>query len=555
MTGAPRTAGAAPEASRADRGTGPAAPGLRANDRVREWALAAPDAPALLWEGAETGYRQLLADAGAVTRALAGAAGRPVAVRMAAGPRQVAAVQGVLDAGAYPVCLSPAEVGDRGWSMLAGLRPSHLLVDGTPGDGLAERCRTELAVTVVDTSALVPGAAPAVSGDLAELAYATYTSGSTGVPKGVPQTHATLAQFVSWFAAEFAIGPGSRVAQWAAPGYDAALVEAYAALTAGATLVPVPGLWRPNPDKLVDWLADNRITLLQTVPSFARRLLRAVTERSAAGRLDALDHLLLAGEALPADLVDELRAALPRVRLVNLYGPTETILATWHDVTGPVPDGTSASGAASAPGAASASGAVPIGRPIPGRDVRVLGADGSPCPPGDVGEIVIDSPYTTPGYLGGHAPLPAGPYRTGDLGRFRPDGLLEFAGRRDFQVKVNGIRLELTEVEAALAAERTIAECAVVPVRGADGLVLRLVVFVVPKQPGEAASAAQQRPWRAALRRHFGRTMLPVTFKNVPDLPRTAGGKPDRGRLAGQLLAEEPAEREDPAEPGDPADR
>ena len=528
MNGAPR---AVPGPSKSRRGTdamaaatGPAS-GLRANDRVREWARITPDAPALVWDGAEVSYRQLLADAGAVTRVLAGAAGRPVVVRMAAGARLVGAVQGVLDAGAYPVCLGPAEVGGRSWSMLAELRPSHLLLNGEPTDDLADRCTAELGVTVVDVAALVPAAAPAAVGTTADLAYTTYTSGSTGVPKGVPQKHATLVQFVSWFADEFAIGPGSRIAQWAAPGYDAALVEVYAALTAGATLCPVPEHWRPNPDKLVDWLSDNRITLLQTVPSFARRLLHTIAERSAAGRLDALDHLLLAGETLSADLANELRTTLPRVRLVNLYGPTETILATWHDVTGPE------------------SGAVPIGRAIPGRDVQVLDRAGSPCPPGETGEIVIRSPYTTPGYLGGHAPLPAGPYHTGDLGRLRPDGLLEFVGRRDLQVKVNGIRLELTEVEAVLATDETIAECAVVAVFGDDGLARRLVVFVMPKQADGQLATVQQRAWRTTLRRHYGRTMLPVVFETVPNLPRTAGGKVDRRRLAEELRG-----REDPAD-------
>jgi (S)-beta-tyrosine adenylation enzyme len=508
-----------------DAATGPAF-GRRANDRVRAWARITPDAPALVCDGVETSYRQLLADAGAVTRALAGAERRPVAVRMAAGRRLVAAVQGVLDAGAHPVCLGPAEVGGRGWSMLSELRPSHLLLDGEPADDLADRCAAELGVTVVDVAALAPGAAPAVVGSTAELAYATYTSGSTGVPKGVPQRHATLVQFVSWFAEEFAIGPGSRIAQWAAPGYDAALVEVYAALSAGATLFPVPEHWRPNPDKLVDWLADNRITLLQTVPSFARRLLHAVTERSAAGRLDALDHLLLAGETLSAELANDVRATLPRVRLVNLYGPTETILATWHDVTGPV------------------TGTVPIGRAIPGRDVRVQDRAGSPCPPGETGEIVIHSPHVTPGYLGGHPPLPAGPYHTGDLGRLRPDGLLEFAGRQDSQVKVNGIRLELTDVEAVLATDETVAECAVVPVFGADGLAQRLVVLVVPEQADGRPAAARQRAWRTTLRRHYGRTMLPVVFETVPNLPRGAGGKVDRRRLAEDLRGRaDPADR------------
>ncbi|WP_410619980.1 non-ribosomal peptide synthetase [Amycolatopsis sp. cmx-8-4] len=494
---------------------------------VRQVAERTPDAPALSAGGTHVSYAELGAGAARITGALGAVAGEPVVVRMAAGPRQVAAVLGVLDAGAHLVCLGADEMGERGRAVLADVRPARLVLDGpAEGDPLAQWYAGELSGVVVDVAALTGGGAEPVPVTPADRAYVAYTSGSTGRPKGIPQSHATLAQFVTWFSGEFRIGPGARLAQWAAPGYDAALCETFAALVAGATLCPVPDRIRAHPEKLVGWLAAERITHFQTVPSFAREVLRVVT--SGGGVPADLGHLLLAGEALPGELAANLRAALPSVRLVNLYGPTELILATWHEIT------------------ADGHGIVPIGRSIPGRQVLVLDQADRPCPAGVPGEIVVRSPYATAGYLGTAAgeraafrPLAddAGPglsgacFRTGDRGRLRLDGTLEFLGRKDFQVKFNGIRLELGDLEAALSAHDSVAECAVVAVPGAHGLVARLVAYVVPVRGTDGVAAGAAKDWRAALRARFGKAMPPVMFRTLLGLPRNLGGKVDRSRL------------------------
>lgn len=500
---------------------------MRVTELVARRAAERPDAVAVSWAGSEMTYHRLQVATKVVTRALAGAAGTPVAVRMAGGPRLIATIVGVLDAGAQLICLGQADIGERGRAMLTEVRPSRLLIDDTADDRLAEWFTATLGGIVTNVAALdeeagADVAADACTGSLEELAYVTYTSGTSGAPKGIPQNHATFSQLVTWFADEFGIGPEARVAQWAAPGYDAGLVEMFAALVSGATVCPVPDKLRANPDTLAEWLAAERITVLQTVPSFARGLLDALTERGGAGL--QLARLLLAGEALPAELAHGLRAAIPGVRLINLYGPTETILATWYEVDG------------------SESGTVPIGRPIPGRDVVVIDEAGRPCQPGVTGELVIRTPYRTPGYLGhaeaertafaplpGHDDLPC--YRTGDLAVTRADGVLEFLGRRDFQIKFNGVRLELTDIEAVLSAHDSVAECAVVAVRGADGLVARLVGHVVPRSDHGGAGAGSPGTWRRVLRERFGRAMPPVTFTAAHRLPRTPGGKVDHARL------------------------
>lgn len=514
--------------------TGAAAFGTTVVERVRAVAEARPDDAAVVWQGETTTYGELLREAGAVTAALRahGAdGGEAVAVRLPEGPHQIAALLGVLDAGAHLVCLGTGDTGERGRAVLDDLLPACLLAHGKAADDdLARWFRDELGGQVIDTGRL--GAPTVVAPAPARpdaRAYVAYTSGSTGRPKGIPTTHASFAQFVGWFATEFGVGPGSRVAQWAAPGYDAALVETFAALTAGATLCPVPERIRPNPDKIVRFLADERVTVFQTVPSFAREVLKVAVAADAAGDLGRLDHLLLAGEALRGELANAVRTALPNVRLINLYGPTETILATWHEV-GDEP-----------------AGPVPIGQSLPGRQVLVVDDEDRPCPTGVTGHLVIVSPHVTPGYTGaassereaftplrepaGHGIATARCYRTGDFGRRRWDGALEFRGRRDLQVKFQGTRVELADIETAIAEHESVAECAVVAVANAEGLVNRLIAHVVPARDETGEALGSTVDWRAALHARFGRTKFPVYFNTVLGLPRNLGGKVDRRRL------------------------
>jgi (S)-beta-tyrosine adenylation enzyme len=506
--------------------------------RVRAFARTQPDAPAVVLGEETVSYRELVTAAAAVTSALqryGPVSGAAVAVRLPQGTRQVAALLGILDAGAHLVCLGAGDTGERGRAVLADLRPVCLLADGeTATDDLAGWFRDELGGLVLDASELgEPGMVDPEPSRPDARAYVAYTSGSTGRPKGIPTTHASIAQFVRWFAEEFGIGPGSRLAQWAAAGYDASLVETFAALTSGATLCIVPDRIRAHPEKIVEWLAAERVTVFQTVPTFAREVLKAVAASDAAGSLSAIDHLLLAGEALPGELANAARAALPSARLVNLYGPTETILATWHEVTG------------------ESSGIMPIGRSIPGRQVLVLDDQDRPCPAGVSGHLVVMSQHVTAGYVGAAAderaafepPRPAGQdagthgiapvrcYRTGDFGRRRWDGSLEFLGRRDLQVKFNGVRIELTDIETTLAEHETVAECAVTAVTTAQGLVTRLVAHVVPARDERGEARGTVKDWRAALRTRFGPAKYPVSFHTVLGLPRNLGGKVDRRRL------------------------
>ncbi|MFM9372898.1 non-ribosomal peptide synthetase [Streptomyces sp. Da 82-17] len=511
---------------------------------VRRWSRETPDAVAVSWQGQDVTYGELARRAEAVAaglRRLGTVAGSPVAVRMPPGPAQYAALLGVLAAGGHLVWLGTADSGERGRAVLGAARPVCLVLAGGPdGDPLAEWYRDELRGPTLDATELTAAAPDAVAPgprnerrareDGNGRAYLAYTSGSTGTPKGVAQTHDALAQFTTWLAGEFGVGPGSRVAQWVAPEHDPALAETFATLVSGATLCPVPEKLRSNPEKFVDWLTAERISLIQTVPSFAREIVRVLTERGPRVAPPPLDCVLLMGEALGQELVEGLRATLPRARLANVYGPTETIVGTWHDITGPV------------------HGTAPIGRSIPGRQVLVLDESGRPCPDGVTGDIVIRSPYVAQGYLSAtygddaaFAPLPdrtlfptdgVGCYRTGDVGLRRWDGEIEFRGRKDFQVKLYGNRLELTEIERALAAHPSVAECAVTALPGKDGLPSRLVMYVVPHRAPDGGALGAKEDWRSQLRSRFGRLTLPLVFVTVDGrLPRNAAGKVDRRRL------------------------
>src|SRR6185312_12305893 len=356
--------------------------------------------------------------------------------------------------------------------------------------------------------------APSVSAD--EPAYVVYTSGSTGRPKGIRMPHRGLYQFVGWFQETFRLSPGRRMAQWASLAYDASYCEIFAALTGGATLCVAGGDLRRDPVAVASWVAAEGIDVLQVVPSFCRQLLSMAAEP-----LAGLSWMLVAGEVLPAELARNwLRRYGESPRLCNLYGPAESILASWQAV-----DEVEAE-----------SRLVPVGRPLAGRRVVVADVEGRLCPAGVKGELWVTGRYLMSGYTSGasatEAVLVPDPwsgeadsfaYRTGDLGRWRADGRLEFWGRRDNQVKVRGMRVELEEIESVLERAPGLRECAVAW-RGAGGGEPRLVAYVA----GQESAAGEWRRWASERLPDY---MVPAQWVEVDELPRTTSGKVDRRHL------------------------
>lgn len=513
----------------ADAISGAAAPAASVPELVRRRAQAQPEAEAVRCTSGTVSYRELVARADRLAAALRAnrvLPGTAVAVALPPGASHVVALLGILTAGCYFVSLQESTPEGAGRQVFRELAPSALIASG-PGDPLAAGYAAEaggVVLTEPDAAGYPAGQDPPAPVPLDGRAYVAYTSGSTGVPKGIIQSHRGLAQFVTWLGAEFRFGPGRRVAQWAAVSYDAAYCEIFATLVAGGTLCPVPDRLRTDAGDLPGWLARERVEVFQTVPSFAAELVSRLPDSDALPAVaGTLDTVLLAGEPFAGELAAGIRRLVPGVRLVNLYGPTETILATWHEVADPEP------------------GTLPVGRSIPGRQVMVVDGQGRPCPAGVTGELVVRSPYLSLGYLGrpaetapAFAPLPGddlGCYRTGDLGRRRSDGRLEFTGRRDEQIKLRGVRLDLAGMEAVLAGHDSVQACAVVAEPGRDGLAGRLVAYVVPRFDGAGNPLGTEPDWRAQLRSHFTEPTLPAVFVPLAELPRTASGKVDRDRL------------------------
>lgn len=370
---------------------------------------------------------------------------------------QIESLFGVLKTGAAFVCLDPCHPDDRLASMFADVQPKVLLVDAAAArhDKLLQLAHeSSTALLVLDGTELPfpgqslsmdwsrAGTTPARRG-VGDTAYLVYTSGSTGKPKGIVQSHRSFSQFLDWQSREIGIAPGERFAQWASIGYDAAYCEIFGALCFGATLLVEHPDVRFNPARLVRWLARAEATIFQTVPSFCNQVLDVLPENESLPRLRSL---MLAGEALTVDTVRRWSERVPST-IHNLYGPSESVLATFYRVRSPEENWTH----------------IPIGKAIDGREILLLNKDQAPCPAGTPGEIYIRSAYLTSGYFGRddenrlrfvqnplHDDYDDPVFRTGDIARCRPDGVLEFIGRVDRMVKLRGMRVELGEIEHAV---------------------------------------------------------------------------------------------------------
>ena len=352
-----------------------------------------------------------------------------------------------------------------------------------------------------------------------QRAYITYTSGSTGNPKGVETLHRGAVNYLRQLAAEGYVDPADVVLQLAPPSFDASVRDLLGPLVSGARLVLIPDASSRDPTELRGVIERERVTcLLSAVPSLLRLLFDETNDWVGAHR--SLRRILVSGDILDAATVERVRACLgPAVRLVNLYGPTEGTMTTTAHVVGPTPKDP-----------------IPIGRPLGGTRVYVLDDRLDPVPAGVVGELYIGGAGVTRGYVGRPAltaerylpdPFAAVPngrmYRTGDRGRLHQDGTLEFHGRTDHQVQLHGVRVEPGEVEAALRRHPDVADAAVVAHDG-SGDARRLVAYLVASRQGERRSGSDMRRFLAAWLPDY---LVPATYVHVDALPMTPNGKVD----------------------------
>src|SRR5216683_1775959 len=446
----------------------------------------------------------------------------------------VVSMLAVLKAGAAFLLLDPAQPAPR---LAALLRDAGVRVLLTQAEFAGRRAVPARTVLPVQTS--IAACADFDTGDLPpaagrdSAAYVTYTSGSTGGAKGVLGLHGGMADYIAWLAQEFPAAPGEVAAHRAPLTFLDAVWEIFLPLSMGSTLVIVPERVARDPASLTEFLAAHSVSRLVVVPSLLRALVEWASAGNALAGLAGIKLWFCSGEELTTVLARSFRRSLPRARLVNVYGMSEASAAsTWHDIPGFADD-------------APAHARLPIGKPIPGTYVRIVAA--APVPgaaaPGEVGEICIGGAGLARGYLGQPGrtaerfvpdPLADEPgsrvYRSGDLGRVRPDGLIEYHGRGDQQVKIRGARVELGEVEAALAAHPAV-RAAAAAVSFAPGGEARLAAYYV----GDGA-APRPAELRAFLSGRLPGHMLPSTLSVLPRLPLTASGKLDRSALPGPAV-------------------
>ncbi|MBY8840958.1 amino acid adenylation domain-containing protein [Streptomyces sp. SP2-10] len=336
-----------------------------------------------------------------------------------------------------------------------------------------------------------------------DLAYILYTSGSTGTPKGVCLTHGNARAFVDWAHDVLAPGEDDRFANHAPFAFDLSVLDLYVAFRAGASVHLIPPELSFAPMQLVEFLHLRQISVWYSVPSALAVMMRhgGLLDRPAP---ESLHTVLFAGEPFPIAQLRDL-AAWTGARMMNLYGPTETNVCTYHEVTKADLD---------------RDRPVPIGVAAGGDRVWAVRGDGGVAAAGEEGELVADGPTVMAGYWG-HPPQ-SGPYRTGDLVRVLPDGSFDYLGRRDQMVKIRGHRVELAEVESVLENHADVAEAAAVAV--GEGVDTRLVAFVSPESGRDLGVLAL----RQYLTQRLPRYMVADEVRILSPLPRNGNGKIDR---------------------------
>ncbi|MCJ0657078.1 non-ribosomal peptide synthase/polyketide synthase [Pseudomonas aeruginosa] len=498
-----------------------------------------PERVALLFEERQLSYGELNAQANRLAHRLIELGVGPdvlVGIAVERGLEMIVSLLAVLKAGGAYVPLDPEYpqerlgymIEDSGIALL--LSQSHLLQRLPAASGIA--C---LALDQARDWQDRPASDPQLRAHPQNLAYVMFTSGSTGRPKGVGISRESLSRHTHVSLAFFGIGPDDRVLQFSTFNFDGFVEQLYPPLACGASVV-LRGTEIWDSETLYREIVERRITTVDLTTAYWNMLAKDFANQGVRD-YGALRQVHAGGEAMPPEsLVAWKAAGLEHVRLLNTYGPTEaTVTVTTLDCA-PYVDGSKAIPAT-----------MPIGKVLPGRAIYLLDDAGQPAPVGAVGELVIGAELLARGYFkrpdltaarfipdpfdeqgGGRL------YRTGDLARYGADGVIEYVGRVDHQVKVRGFRIELGEIEACLGEHPAVREALVIAVEGAAGA--QLVAYLVPQAEALASAtlevqAALRNELKALLRDSLPEYMVPAHLLFLERLPLSPNGKVDRKAL------------------------
>ena len=487
-----------------------------------------PDAVAVGFEQEQLSYRELNARANRLAHALRQkgvGADSLVAVCLERSIDMVVSLLAVLKAGGGYVPLDPSYPAERLAYLLEDTSAAALITHAPLAAALGLKHRHMMCVDE-ERMALAghPDHNPEPASGAAHLAYCIYTSGSTGQPKGVLNTHGAIMNRLRWMQGEYGLSQKDTVLQKTPFAFDVSVWEFFWPLLNGARLVVAKPDGHKDPAYLAETLRRHRVTIVHFVPSMLQAFLAARPDMTD----HALRHVFCSGEALPHPLQEQFHSALASVPLHNLYGPTEAAVDVTYWRCEQEQER----------GVAAASPVVPIGRPVANTQMYVLDEALDPVPFGVAGDLYIGGVQLARGYLGRpdltaqkFVPDPFGSagsrlYMTGDRALCRRDGVIEYLGRSDDQVKLRGLRIELGEIECVLREHEHVQAAAVVACTDGQGE-MRLVGYVVA-HAGMKPEAAQLR---AHLQRRLPEYMVPGTWVWLDALPLSANGKLERKRL------------------------
>jgi len=502
-----------------------------------------PEKIALVDDQGSISYKELLRDADRIAHCLrANGVQRQdrVVICMKRSARVVLAILGILKADAIYVPMDAKAPLERLLKVIRDCRPSALICDQTVLPAL-DLARSQIPSV---RRLIVFGAGSGTIGDLpwvnwedaspppvpipryrnidADAAYILYTSGSTGSPKGVTISHLNVISYIEWAVEYFCIREEDRILGTAPFHFDMSTFDIYSALKAGATLCIAPERLLLFPNKLLDLIEQEGVTLWKGVSSLLMYLSSAGSLKD--GRIPTLEKILFGGEVLATKHLMNWMQHFPSKRFYNVYGPTETtgISACYPVERAPC----------------TPSEPVPIGRACSNTEIFVLTEENRLAQVGEPGELCIRGSGLSLGYWDDEEKTarafvrnPLGCtqndriYRTGDLARLRKDGELEYLGRKDFQVKFMGYRIELFEIEQAILALDNVHQAAVELCDPVMGEVPELVAFIAGKGQMDPASILDD------LGRVVPSYMVPKRIIALPDIPLTDRGKTDRAAL------------------------